>query len=73
VELSKQFEIGADSDSSSSSSQSETLSIAPSQSLSSEADAREVSGSIFRLLEKHVKPMEVDIEDGHVKSVRIEV
>lgn len=70
IELNQEFKTDSDSDSSSTTSQSDVLSIAASQ-LSS--NSTEDTTFEFRLLEKHIKPMDVDIEDGHVKSVRIEV
>jgi len=60
------FDLESDSDTSTSSS-STYLSLGASESFET------VEPSDFRLLEKHIKPMEVDMEDGHVKSVRIEV
>jgi len=57
------------SDSESSSSESDALSIAHS----SISDNSDVSVPKFRLLEKNLKVMEVDLEDGHVRSIRIEV
>jgi len=68
----------SDSDSSSSSdssdSSSDTLVIAPSRSLSRESTPPTTAvRSEFRLLEKNFKLMDVDVENGHVKSVRIEV
>jgi len=85
--LNKQLEEDSDTEDSSSSqsqsqSQSDILSIAPSETLSDRVSEPDTSSSkvldkvdiaSFRLLEKHIRPMEVDIEDGHVKSVRIEV
>jgi len=61
------IEFSSDSDSSSDSTESDILSLAPSDGFSSE------DSSQFRLLEKNIKKMEVDMENGTVQSIRIEV
>lgn len=53
---------------SSDSTESDLLSLAPSSKGYSTDEV-----PTFRLLEKNLKAMEVDMENGHVQSVRIEV
>jgi len=68
--LNLQAEISSSDSESSGSSQSDILSIAHSSISCTSEDTSVVQ---FRLLEKNLKAMEVDLEAGHVKSIRIEV